>query len=733
MSFRHVQHGISTMHIHSITALWLLLWIAAAVHAETTFTYQGRLTQAGVPINDLADIEFRLFDTADPLAPNPQIGGTVALLNYELIDGLVTADLDFGAGAFDGADRWIEIQIRIPAGSGSYVPLQPRLQIRPVPYSMYAETVELVSNTAMTGTFTNPVNFTSGLNDFQGTFTGDGAGVTNLNATNISSGALGTARMPTGGTWSLGSNLKLDFNTFVVDPVNDRIGIGTDSPSSILHLVNGGPDIALRLKSQGSWTAELRQTNSSLLSLVNGGSERLTITAAGRVGINTTSPAGGLHVVSNVDPGLRLEAASTNGQDTSLSIVGARNGTTTSNTAYLDLRNFDDDEGPGTEYIMARISGGMADVSGQTGYLRFFTNQGASLQERMRIDKAGNVGIGTSAPERLLHLYAGSSGITPQGSSKLVLEHSSSQYINMIAGSGESGILFGNIGNGNSAGGIVYDNGGAPDGLQFRTNGNLTRMTIQSDGDIGMGTTSPEGDLHVRGDSALGSMIVTPGVSDSSAQILLTENTSASLGGIMRYDGTANQIRFLGWQSDVETSPHLVINRGDGRVGIGTTSPQDTLDVAGTMRTDVLVIDAGADLSERFDVAGTDSDAIEPGMVLCIDPENPGKLVMSRRAYDATVAGVVSGAGGVSPGMLMGQAGTIADGEHPVALTGRVYVWCDAGAAPIRPGDMLTTSDRPGHAMKAADRDRAFGSIIGKAMTELEEGQGLVLVLVSLQ
>ena len=107
--------------------------------------------------------------------------------------------------------------------------------------------------------------------------------------------------------------------------------------------------------------------------------------------------------------------------------------------------------------------------------------------------------------------------------------------------------------------------------------------------------------------------------------------------------------------------------------------------------------------------------------------------MISSRAYDRTVAGVVSGAGGVKPGMLMGQKGTLADGEHPVALTGRVYCMADASQGAIEPGDLITTSEVPGHGMKVLDHSLAQGAIIGKAMTPLAEGQGLVLVLVSLQ
>ena len=83
--------------------------------------------------------------------------------------------------------------------------------------------------------------------------------------------------------------------------------------------------------------------------------------------------------------------------------------------------------------------------------------------------------------------------------------------------------------------------------------------------------------------------------------------------------------------------------------------------------------------------------------------------------------------------MLMGQEGSEADGKSPVALTGRVYCQADASGGPIEPGDLLTTSDTPGHAMKVIDHTKAQGAILGKAMTSLKKGKGLVLVLVTLQ
>lgn len=184
--------------------------------------------------------------------------------------------------------------------------------------------------------------------------------------------------------------------------------------------------------------------------------------------------------------------------------------------------------------------------------------------------------------------------------------------------------------------------------------------------------------------------------------------------------------------SNTQTSGDAtMVMTAQGRVGIGKITPSRTLDVEGTTRTTTLEITGGADLAEPFGVNGEST--IEPGTVVAIDAANAGQLKTATSAYDKTVAGIVSGAGNIKPGMVMGQDGSIASGEHPVALTGRVYAKVDASYGAIQPGDLLTTSDTPGHAMRVSDPSQAQGAIIGKAMTALEAGQGLVLVLVSLQ
>ncbi len=158
-----------------------------------------------------------------------------------------------------------------------------------------------------------------------------------------------------------------------------------------------------------------------------------------------------------------------------------------------------------------------------------------------------------------------------------------------------------------------------------------------------------------------------------------------------------------------------------------------TVDINGRTRTKILEIIGGSDLTEGFDIHPLPNATPEPGMLLSIDPANPGKLMVSAEPYDKKLAGVISGANGIEPGMRMGQQGTIADGNYPVTLTGRVYVKADAAFGAIQPGDLLTSSSVPGFAMRVTDYAQAHGAVIGKAMTGLAEGQGFVLVLVALQ
>jgi len=156
--------------------------------------------------------------------------------------------------------------------------------------------------------------------------------------------------------------------------------------------------------------------------------------------------------------------------------------------------------------------------------------------------------------------------------------------------------------------------------------------------------------------------------------------------------------------------------------------PNGDASLEGTLSCKALTIRGGADVAEPFAMP----EEIAKGSVVVIDDAHPGKLKLSAEAYDTRVAGIVSGANGINPGIALHQEGVMEGGQN-VALSGRVYVHADATSGAIKPGDLLTTSDTPGHAMKVTEHAKAQGAILGKAMSGLKEGKGMVLVLVTLQ
>lgn len=144
----------------------------------------------------------------------------------------------------------------------------------------------------------------------------------------------------------------------------------------------------------------------------------------------------------------------------------------------------------------------------------------------------------------------------------------------------------------------------------------------------------------------------------------------------------------------------------------------------------------GADCAEDFDVLD-DVEAV-PGSVMVLRAD--GKLVPSSQPYDRRAVGIVSGAGSYRPGLTLdkGSLDTDADARAtinrvPIGLMGKLYCRVEATSESIAVGDLLTTSDVVGHAMKATDSARAFGAIVGKALAPLPGGRGLIPVLACLQ
>ena len=414
-------------------------------------------------------------------------------------------------------------------------------------------------------------------------------------------------------------------------------------------------------------------------------------TNTGNVGIGTTSPAARLDIL-----GGNWDTASTEG----------------------DLRI-----GNATYRLKIGIAtggggAGHATIAAQGGVNALSLGAGTTLgtQRTLTILGTGNVGIGTASPAAKLDV----NGNTILRGNISFDDDIRSIIFPPTTAPNEPMIYMFSSGTSNSDRMVIahspfYSNWGiqyrdSDDSIHFlRSGATQVRIGI-GDGLVGINTTAPSGRLHIVHNSTLASPTLRLHETEAEFARLEFTNTNTArrwhIAGLIGSAVANDRLNF--WNS---AAGDLLSIRGDGTVAVK-----------------VLEI-TGADLAEKFPTTET----LEPGTVVEIDPGNPGHLRKAQGAYNKRVAGVVAGANGLSKGIILGNLEGSED-HTPIAMSGRVWVYADATHEAIEPGDLLTTSDTPGHAMKASDPTRAHGTVIGKAMTRLEKGKtGMVLVLVNLQ
>ena len=155
-------------------ALVLISSSVQLVAQTTAFTYQGRLLLNGVPASGSYDLRTAIYDASvnGGLLGSPLTNGTMAVSN-----GLFTVTLDFGAGVFTGASRWLDLAVRTN-GSGAFVSLTPRQALAPSPYALYAPNAGSAAAAQYASSAQTAFN---------------AQGMTNLNASQITSGTISDA------------------------------------------------------------------------------------------------------------------------------------------------------------------------------------------------------------------------------------------------------------------------------------------------------------------------------------------------------------------------------------------------------------------------------------------------------------------------------------------------------------------------------------------------------------
>lgn len=730
-----------------VLATALIVGVAGA----SAFTYQGKLENNGVGVDaGSARFVFRLYDgdTGGNLIGSPQ-----TVYPVEIRAGIFTTLVDFGDTAFGDERRWLEIEVDVTGGT-TFERLTPRQLVSASPVAQYA---------------------------LHG---GDSPWVMNGHNTYYSDGNVGV------GTDSPSYPLTVDASgtersASVVnrDATGTKIAIYGESVSSDGRGVQGyAGHTSGAVRGVYGWSRSPAGVG------VYGRNSASTGAGVGVFG-ETSSSTGyagyfsgrgyfsGALGIGIPDPTTPLDVAGTV-KATGLQI------TTAPQSGYVLTS---DANGTGS---WQAPSAGSIGGSGAANYLPQFTGPTTLGNSVIYQSPTGNIGIGTAAPSQKLHVLGtirtngiqlpvnvtagyvlttdaagngtwqqptGSGGgfelpytgaVTSSTPAFSITNHgtttnSSAIYAKIDASGGSEGNAAGEFVATGTPSHAILAYSDYQSALHVTYSGTASpAITCNGSGTGGASITcSKLGGYGVKGTAS------STGSSASSRGGWFTSNSPTGVGVLAEADGEdatgvyaetegANAKSVLALATGLSgVAVHAAANSSAG-VGLIASGGYKSAQFYGNVEiyehgttNKVIELGKGLDYAEGFDVVDG-SDAVAPGSVLVIDPDNPGHLTCSRHAYDSKVAGIVAGANALGSGVRLG-AGQF---DHDVALAGRVYCNVIAFDEAIRPGDLLTTSGVPGTAMKVSDADRARGAILGKAMEPLAKGtKGQILVLVTLQ
>ena len=427
---------------------------------------------------------------------------------------------------------------------------------------------------------------------------------------------------------------------------NGNVGIGTTSPSSQFHVYDGTAVDAFKVENYnrgavwnsvgaggmyseyqltGTWKFRLGQANH----LVSGASvnnfalsyagdllfsssvtERMRITSTGKVGIGRTDPSTKLVVNGIFDASATPSVSAPAANSANKGILITREAASGWGTGYTYGIDFavSNSINAASQYKVAAIYGAVESVpyyiAGKLGFYTTTGGNGALLEERMTIKASGSVGIGTTAPDEKLEIYDGYLKIT-DAVPTMVFERQSDAlkgYITSNVGyfqfsyntkDGDGYIKMDVNTSGGSA--ITHEGNGY---LRLGANSVSNQLVLAANGKVGIGTGTPTATLHVSDSGTTDADGYSLAKSDADAQSLRTYHNGTNWVIAPKY-GTQGGLSDLHLQASTGNTAGLLINRSTGNVGIGTTTPEATLTLAGPSGTHAIFRTNEATASQR--------------------------------------------------------------------------------------------------------------------------------------
>lgn len=534
---------------HFLLVIFILLTVGlnTAMAQSTGFTYQGKLNDINQPANGNYDLEFKLFTA---LTGGTQDGTSRQVMNVAVSNGTFTVLIDFGAGAFPGADRFLEIGVR-PAGGPSFTTLTPRQQVTLTPYAIKSASADQASFAINATTATNATQL-------------GGVAANQFVQTNDSRLTDARSPLPNSTNYVQNSATQQPTSNFNVS------GNGTAGGTMSGNILNA--------------TTQFNLGNNRILSNA-GASNLFGGVSAGNANTTGTSntffgqSAGSLNSVGNQNTffGNLAGAANTTGSNNSIfganSNVGSNNltnATAIGNRAFVENSN-------------ALVLGSVNGKNGATADT--LVGIGTTMPSAfLDIERENPNAIPGTPNLRLTQfgentLVAGFSGRRSRGSRSIPTAVTSSDSLLLIEADGYNGSGFTTQGRASihfiaSENWSTTSNGSA---IRFLTTTNGTtsesvRMHIDNSGNVGIGTTAPVQKLDVNGNVRVGTG--TNGCVEDRDGTLIAGVCSSDLrfkkditpfGNILNNFSNLRPVNFL-WRVDEFAGKHFGTNQSFGLI-----------------------------------------------------------------------------------------------------------------------------------------------------------------------